>query len=151
MNPQILERLALDRALGQLSADVVSLLDDYLATHAESSRMDNAYRETVQLAVAILNKPGKITETPPRKTASLWRGRARDAAALAAAFVLGATLVVALPHLKTASNRAIQEEVVDREAVPAHENPPSEIERQARTLPFWSAQRAYLLSSARNK
>src|SRR4051794_5456566 len=100
MNPETLERLALDRALGQLSPDVGSLLDDYFATHPEASHMDGAYRETVQLAAAALERPGKITGIPARKTVSVRPRRAREAAALAAAFVLGATLVVALPQLR---------------------------------------------------
>ena len=72
-------------------------------------------------------------------------------AALAAAFALGAALVVALPYPKAAPYRAIQDGVADREAISTPENPPPEIERQARALPFWSAQRASLLSSAQNK
>jgi hypothetical protein len=50
MNPEILERLLIDRASGELSPDVVALLAAYVSTDSESASQAAQINETLDLA-----------------------------------------------------------------------------------------------------
>jgi len=149
MNPDLLERLALDRALGHLSPDVEALLDEVLAANPDAARMARDFRETVQLAAAVLPKPVRGESLPPRRVETFPFVRVSQWAALAASFVLGVGLTLLVPAI-------YREPQIVRQAAPTIASVSAiepkaiapEIERKARTMPFWSAQRAYLLASS---
>jgi len=146
MNPDLLERLALDRALGHLSPDVEALLDEVLAANPDAARMARDFRETVQLAAAVLPKPARGESLPPRRVETFPFVRVSQWAALAASFVLGvgSTLLVPAIHREP---QIVRQAAPTMSAIEPKAIAP-EIERKARTMPFWSAQRAYLLASS---
>ena len=150
MNPDLLERLSLDRALGHLSPDVEALLDEVLATNPDAARMARDFQETVRLTAAVLPKPVQHESLPPRRVETVSFRQVGRWAALAASFALGAGLTLLVPA------RPQSQPPIVRQTAPAIASAPTiepkaiapEIERKARTLPFWSAQRAYLLASS---
>jgi hypothetical protein len=95
MDPETLERLMLDDALGVLSEDVRALVMDRVAASGAAAQA-GAYRRTVEAARAALG-PRRREALPPLPTARLRREAARlrrrrftgRVAALAACLVLG--------------------------------------------------------------
>ena len=108
LNPETLERLLIDRALGALSPDVEALL----ASHLEGDR--SASEDTQQLAVVVETArralQGDAPKLPPfpaeqlrraqqrRRRAVVAGGGAAFVAAVAAGLVLGAMLFSRPPH-----------------------------------------------------
>jgi len=64
MDSQTLERLILDQALGALSPDCATLLENYLATHAEAAALAREMSATASLARKALAEPvpGEVPE-----------------------------------------------------------------------------------------
>jgi hypothetical protein len=95
MDPETLERLMLDDALGALAEDVRALVMDRVAASGAAAQA-GAYRRTVEAARAALG-PRRRETLPPLPTARLRREAARRrrrrltgrVAALAACLVLG--------------------------------------------------------------
>jgi hypothetical protein len=99
MNPENLETLLLDRALGELPPAVTELLDEYLTRNSDAARQADTLTATLQLARQAVAMP---RETPPRPLALAtlrqaqrtwrWRRLAWEALRLAACAVLGLAL-----------------------------------------------------------
>ena len=94
IDPEILERLLIDRALGELSPDAEALLDDYLAREPEASEEAEEIARTADLARRALAPSDEVDShaLPPlllgKRRGVLWRVGAR-AAALAACLLIG--------------------------------------------------------------
>lgn len=134
VDPDTLERLLADRALGATHPDVDALLDAYLATDPQAAALNGSITRTVALADAAL--PDDEAPAPPRLDTqridtALHQRRARryltHAAALAAVLVLG--LVIGSTRIETPPPRTDPPPVA---AQPAPTDDPSH---------FWSAQR----------
>jgi hypothetical protein len=101
MNEDVLERLMMDRALGELPADAATLLDAYLAgQHATLTERSREFADTVELATKALH-PRQPQSLPALKALpfsrrpdmlSPWR-LAQMAAALVIGFLIGLTLL----------------------------------------------------------
>jgi hypothetical protein len=150
MNHEILERLLIDRALGQLTEDVEALLAEHLSSSSQAGKMAEDIEMTVSLAAKAL-PPSRIAAPAQFPISNLLREEHfRRRLALAASFILGAG--VAFLGLKAATLRsdhaatppAVAQSV---NAVPAPQ-PSAEVEREAQFLPFWSNRRAILLATA---
>ncbi len=96
IEPDIIERLLTDRALGETHADVDALLDAYLATDPQAAAARASIDDTVALADAALTDDVAVTPPPldaSRVNTALQLRRARryllNAAVLAAVLVLG--------------------------------------------------------------
>lgn len=97
MDPQALERLMIDRALGALSPDTESLLGAYLAADPAAARRDAEYRRTAELAKAALRQQSVAGAVPPlwapriqrQQAVRRWKGAAIRVAAMAACLAVG--------------------------------------------------------------
>jgi anti-sigma factor RsiW len=145
MKPDILERLLMDLALGQLNPDTEALLSDYLANDPAAATQARELQETVQLATAVLHRPATAIETPNQIQQLVWRHRTERLLALAASFAIGVGLTAALirgmPH---------RENVAVAHPPTITKTQPALVKNQLDSLPFWSNQRIYLLASAAN-
>jgi anti-sigma factor RsiW len=143
MKPDILERLLMDRALGRLDPDTELLLADYLANDPSAATQALELQETVRLATEVMRRPAPVVEMPNKIHQLVWRHRAEQVFALAASFVIGASLTALVIH----SNPR-------RENIAAVNPPtiakiqPALVKNKIESLPFWSNQRIYLLASA---
>jgi len=143
MNPELLERLLIDRGLGALAPDAVQLLDAYLREHPQEAASARDYSNVASLARRALATPEGVTLPAfPRdrillaeRTAQRWR-RARAGLAVAASIVVGFGLAwMALPRTGVA---------------PVDGGPPqmaaAEMEG-SNSSSLWSAERAFGRSS----
>lgn len=103
MNTDALRRLAIDRALGELSDDAAELLDAYIAEHPETSSIPSDSSETLSLVRSALIAPrnaGVDEPMPPlrmkttraqaaTKPILAWSRRTAVAATILLAFLLG--------------------------------------------------------------
>ncbi len=99
MDTQTLERLLIDRALGQLPPDTRELLDAWLAEHPSAKALNQAVEETVTAARSALaeSPPSMVPPFPAKaigragRLAPGWR-MAGKAASLAACVLIGVGL-----------------------------------------------------------
>lgn len=149
MNTELLERLLVDRAFGQLSPDVAALLSEHLATHPDDEKLAGELAEVVTLAAAALKRPITVAALPTPIPALLWRQRAHHWLAMAASFALGAS----------ATLFGIRATPLQRPANVAHEGSQQQpgvepaaharqVDRAVQALPFWSNQRIYVLAAS---
>jgi anti-sigma factor RsiW len=105
MNPETLEPLLLDRALGELSPPVAALLEEHLARDPAAAQHAAGLAETMQLARRATASPTQSQALRPaadlpwfRRAArqARWRGHLVGLAKLAACLVLGLVLGRAL-------------------------------------------------------
>ncbi|MEO7317785.1 MAG: hypothetical protein ABIZ56_02225 [Chthoniobacteraceae bacterium] len=163
MNPEALENLLIDRALGHLSPEVEALLAEHLATNPAAARSEADLARTVALAAAAMRREALKLELPPRLTMQQrWR-QANRIVAMAASFALGAGVVFlamrekpTLPHIGRIYWGPTIEQLARTAPTPApviaqapRHSP--EIERALKKLPFWSKERAYLIAGAADK
>ena len=80
MNPELLERLLIDRALGQLSPDVVALLSEHLGKNPQIAKLADELDETVMLATNATKRPMASATWPTPIPGPFWRERARQKA-----------------------------------------------------------------------
>jgi len=150
MNDEILERLLIDDAMGQLPADVKALLAAHLASSPEARKIAEEIDATVNLAAKALPRPRIATPVPSPIPRLIGRDRIHRLLALAASFVAGAGF--AFLGLKGATLRSGPAAPMPAVAQVSHPipaaRPPSDVERAAQSLPFWSNRRAILLSIA---
>lgn len=138
MNAETLDRLMLDCALGQLPPDSEALLDEYLRLHPDAAELGAEYAETVGLTRKILVAPAPKQAFPAMKTpAGHYFHRAWP---IAASFLVGAGFMFTIGRPK--DHPALVEER------PETVETSPQVEQAARTLPFWSYERASLLVSA---
>ena len=152
MNPETLENLLIDRALGQLSPDVEALLAEHLAGTPGAAQAAAELREVVALATAAMHRTRPKLDLPPRVIALPRWPRARRVLAMAASFVVGAG--VAFLTLRGTSTRPEMPVARATPAAPVMAQTPRhspEVERALRKLPFWSKERAYLIAGAGNE
>lgn len=105
MDTKVIERLLVDRHLGELPDDVAELLDAYIADKPEYSRLHRELDRMLTLAGQALNSPPlaeepmpalsshRLSATPPPRRQfgmRLWLRTGALAAALALSFILGA-------------------------------------------------------------
>ena len=151
MNPDTLENILIDRALGALSPDVETLLQEYLATHPDAAATVAEWEATVALTTAVMRHPPSPRALPPCVATAFSPSRTQSVLALAASFVVGAGITMLALHA-TAPRQApvliAQQPAHIVPLAPAKVKLPPEIERRARSLPFWSRERAYLLAGA---
>ena len=138
MNPDALETLLIDRALGRHSPEVEVLLAEHLATDPQAAKLAAELEDMVALATKALVRAAPELTPPPRIEGRFWFHRANRVLALAASFAMGAalTLVVA----RTTGPRAepvSAQQVAAPPALPtvAKAAPPAEIAKAARALP----------------
>jgi hypothetical protein len=150
MNKEMLERLLLDRALGQLAPDVEELLQEQLLVDPAAARMADELAATVTLATALMKRP--VATVPCRTPIQtvIRREQTRRMLAIAASFAIGATVTLCGMRALTPPQRQIASGPAPEPAarVPQASAPPAAVERAVRTLPFWSHQRIYALASA---
>lgn len=99
MNPKVIERLLIDRGMGELSKDVSALLQAHLDAHPRDAQRADAIDDTIHLAQAALRTtPTDRPATPfadvqrlhwRRATLRSWTRRLATAATIALAFWLG--------------------------------------------------------------
>lgn len=149
MNPELLERLMIDRAFGQLSPDVVALLSEHLGENPEVKKLADELDETVMLAATATKRPMAWATLPTPIPSLFWRERTRQMLAMAASFAVGAGIVLfgmrtlsARPEGAVGSGASRTPQVEFTHA--AHS---AEVEHAAHALPFWSNQRFYLLAA----
>jgi anti-sigma factor RsiW len=105
MNPKTLDALLLDRAAGQLPADVAQLLDAYLAQHPAAAAQGRRYDATVNMirAASPQSTTARDIQVPPFPAQRIEAARSRRrvvaivrplaiAACLGLAFILGGKL-----------------------------------------------------------
>ena len=149
MNTELLERLLVDRAFGQLSPDVAALLSEHLATHPEEEKLAGELAEIVALAGAALKRPIRIAAVPTPIPALLWRQRAHYWLAMAASFALGVSAML-LGLRATPSQRpgnVAHQGLLQEPAVEQMRHAP-EVDRAVQALPFWSNRRIYVLAAS---
>lgn len=146
MNKESLERLLIDRALGELSPEVDELLNEQLGANPEKARIATEFMETVTLARALIKRPAAMSAFRPPLRATVRRRRVTRVFAMAASFALGAAVTFWATRTATAP---VVRNVTFSKSAPATSRPTSAAaERAVRTLPFWSNQRIYALASA---
>ena len=106
MNPETLETLLIDRALGRHSPEVEALLAEHLATNPKAAEAAVELNDVIALAAVALRRPGAKVEPPPRLEGLFWLHRANRVFALAASFVAGAGIALLVmrdlgPHSET--------------------------------------------------
>lgn len=102
MNPATLEKLLIDRKLGELPTETTELLDAYLAGHAEDEAVAREIDRVLETAHAALNQPAdaalppfpqdridRALNRPNRRPSATWLRPLSLAAAIALAFMLG--------------------------------------------------------------
>ena len=150
MNDEILERLLIDDAMGQLPADVKALLAAHLASSPEARKIAEEIEATVNLAAKALPRPRIATPVPSPIPRLIGRDRIHRLLALAASFVVGAGF--AFLELKGTMSHSERAATIATTAPRPQEVPqphiPPEVEREAQSLPFWSNRRAILLTTA---
>ena len=152
MNSEALENLLIDRALGQLSPEVETLLSEYLAATPNAAQAAAELSEVVALATAAMHRSGPKLELPPRVVALPRWPRARHALAMAASFAVGAG--VAFLAMRGTDVRREIPLARAAEPIPVIAQTPKhspEVERALRKLPFWSKERAVLIAGAANE
>ena len=150
MNDEILERLLIDRAMGQLSDDVAALLSAHLASSPEAPKLAEEIEATVSLAAKVLPRARAVAPMPSPIPRLIAKDRIHRVLALAASFVVGAGFAfLELKRTMSHSERAatIATTAPRPQEVPQPHIPP-EVEREAQSLPFWSNRRAILLTTA---
>jgi anti-sigma factor RsiW len=140
MKSDVLERLLMDRALGQLGPDVEALLADYLANNPAAAAQAQELQDVVDAATEAVRPTAPALELPNQIHRLMWRHRAEQVFAVAASFVVGVgiTALVLRANLRR-ENVAILHSPI-RQGSPA-------LATKIESLPFWSCQRAYLLAS----
>lgn len=149
MNTEILERLLVDRAFGQLSPDVAALLSDHLATHPDDEKLAGELAETVALAGAALKRPIVMAALATPVPALLRRQRAHNWLAMAASFAFGASaalLGMRATHLQPSTN--IAHEGLPPQPAVEERGHGRQVDRAVQALPFWSNQRIYVLAAS---
>ena len=146
MNPETLEALLIDRALGHLSPEVEALLAEHLATSPVAAQTAAELSEVVALASTALRRTKPKLELPPRIVALPRWPRAKRVLAMAASFAVGAG--VAFLAMRETPTRIEPSPAPVIAQVPRHS---PEIERALKKLPFWSKERAYLIAGAADK
>jgi hypothetical protein len=146
MNRESLERLLIDRALGQLSPDVDELLTEQLAVNPDAGRTAEELTAVVALATAVIKRP-PATGILPLPLSTLVRAeRVTRIFAMAASFAVGAGFAAWVTRATT--EPALQNVVSQTSPqLRAPARPPT-VEHAIRTLPFWSNERIYVLASA---
>lgn len=142
MDQATLERLLIDRELGELNADTSALLDAFLATGGSSSAAEPEITSTLrQLRAALaVPPPAQPSPLPPLRIATppIWRltgvQRLATAAAIVLAFFAG-TRSATVPS----PNWEAKESIVVRNSEPAGGGFWS-LDRLRRTLPSVAAQ-----------
>ena len=96
MDPEVIERLLLDRALGQLPVDAATLLDAYLAQNQDAAQATRAFEPAVGLARKVLVTQAAVAMPPfpAARISSATQRRLRfrvikNVGALAALWLLG--------------------------------------------------------------
>ncbi len=149
MKTETLENLLIDRALGALSPDMEALLGEYLTTHADGARLEGELRDTVSLAaIALKRLPDHVSPRPTIITMPR-RERLNHVLAMAASFVVGATAVFIAMRGANDSPRSVvlTPAKTSREAsTTSRSSDVTTIDPAARTLPFWSKERASLFA-----
>ena len=142
IEPDIIERLLTDRALGETHADVDALLDAYLAEDPRAAAAHRSIDGAVALAGAVL--ADDVAINPPlldaaRINTALQRRRARryllNAAALAAVLLIGVAI--------GSFNRS------NPSARPAFTTAGPQPDERSKPSHFWSAQRIIALAAQR--
>ena len=150
IDPEILERLLIDRALGELSPDAEALLEDYLAREPEASEKAEEIARTVGAARCALAPSEEVDShaLPPLllygRWRFLWRGGAR-AAALAACLLIG----VGVGLWFSQSRQVIETQVEIAWVVAAQQSgrEDSDGTEEANRSKIWSARRFYEAAS----
>jgi len=148
MKRETLERLFIDRALGQLAPDVEELLQAQIINDPPSAQLSDELAETVRLASELM-KTGAPAANPhlPIRT---WRRMemTRRALALAASFVIGAAAAMCVVRIVAPAHESAtafaSKTTIDRPET----SPPPALEQAVRRLPFWSYERVYTVASA---
>lgn len=148
MNSDVLERLLMDQALGQLDPDVEALLADHLARDPAAATQAHGLQKVVHLATEAVRQPTHVIELRSQIHRLMWRHRAEQVFALAASFVVGVGITaLVLRGSFRPGNVAIS-------SAPANAGPSvvsaarlAPVASKIETLPFWSNQRAYLMAS----
>jgi hypothetical protein len=143
MNPDILERLLIDQALGQLTPDMVALLDAYQSDHPAVGPRASGLERTVRLAGDVL-RTREIAALPPFPAARIRSASnkrytlrvVRDVSALAATLVFG----VLLGTRVLTPSAAIAPRPTER-SLPVVQVTPAQ--RPTTGDDFWSAARLY--------
>lgn len=120
MNPQTLERLLIDRKLGELSAETTELLDAYLAANTEDEHVAREIDRVLTTAHAALHQPAEAALPPfPRdridrarnrsgyRAPATWLRPLSMAAAIALAFILGMRMSGRAPTNESAYREVI--------------------------------------------
>jgi hypothetical protein len=149
MKPDVIERLLLDRALGRLDPDVDALLADYLTDDASAATQDRELQDVVHLASVAVRQPVLAVESPNQIHRLVWRHRAEQALALAAAFVIGVgiTALVLRANLRHETNSVSLASPIQNASTSSPRRD-ALVKSKIESLPFWSNQRLYLLASA---
>ena len=95
MKREAIERLAMDRALGELNEDATTLFEAYLAEHAEARQWAEPMTQTctrTREAIARKTQPSSAQLAPPKPFRVDWSVPARWAAVIAVAAILGAAV-----------------------------------------------------------
>ncbi|NLZ03860.1 MAG: hypothetical protein GXY19_01640 [Phycisphaerae bacterium] len=95
MKRETIERLAMDRALGELNEDAATLFETYLAEHAEARQWAEPMTQTcirTRQAIAQKTQPSSAQLAPPKPFRVDWSALARWAAVIAVAAILGAAI-----------------------------------------------------------
>lgn len=138
MNPEVMERLLIDRGMGELSDDVNALLRAYVDARPREARRAEEIDETILLARrALRTTVAERSATPPpfagayrsyrrRATRWAWTRRLATAAMIALAFWLGSLGTRPSPHAGP---------------VALHNALPAPTTRDGGTAGFWSTAR----------
>jgi hypothetical protein len=149
MKNETLERLLLDRALGQLAPDLEELLEEQCAMNPAAARSAEEFAEAVTWAKRVITRPVRTAVGQTDLRSSMQRENGRRLLALAASFVLGAVITFCGMRAWMLPQRQVASAVPSaRPAEIARLSPAPAVERAVRTLPFWSHERIYALASA---
>jgi hypothetical protein len=99
MKPEYLERLLIDRELGELAPEVMVLLEEYLELSPEVREQADTTRNLLQLARAATAGPREVPQVKlglerlrHAQQSAWWRARAAEWVRLAAAVAIGLSL-----------------------------------------------------------
>ena len=150
IDPEILERLLIDHALGELSPDAEALLADYLAREPKASEEAEEIARAVDVARCALtpSEDAKPYSLPPlllyARWRILWRAGAR-AAALAACLLIG--VGVGLWFSQSKQVIETQVEVARASAAQQSAREDGDGTEEANRSEIWSARRFYEAAS----
>jgi anti-sigma factor RsiW len=150
MKRETMERLLIDRALGQLPPDVEELVQTRIDSDPATAAWAGELKETVRLASQVMRTRVPVVVDRMPITAMRRREVRKRVFAMAASFLLGAAFAIGSWRLFAPARQPATAIVLPDQPVITRAQMPSSpaVENAVRKLPFWSYARIATVASA---